>query len=168
MKKINSILAQRLRDSFPILVDFDNATLCSAVANLHYEIIIEIIRAAEEKLGNFKDLTVNNPRTKKTALLEIVGVELSERVFDTPAAVGPIYQLVHYIQANKFAFGVNAEEERAERRAETAAGYGRGSKGILIDDADEFDLICIAMGFNSNNLSRQEEDEAMLRAGYIK
>ena len=173
MKKDNKVLVNKVKNAAPVLAGFDDAVLCGAVANLNHEVIIKISKAAEKTKGNYEGLTVNNSKTKRSALIGIVGRNLADRVFEAPAAVGPIYNMVHYIQSNVFGSGISAAEEKAERRANSELlastarpGHGRRRRRNVVIE-DEFDLACVTMGFDPDNLSPWEEEEAMRMAGWI-
>ena len=170
MKKNNQKAAARVTKQVESLRNFDTAILCGAVANLDEEVVIAIAKAAEKDEGNYEGLTVNNSKTKRNSLIGIIGEDLAFEVFSTPAAVGPIYNMVHHIQSSKFGTGASAKEEKAARQAEgeALAGTGRrkGRGGRVIND--DFDYACAMLGFDPDNLSEWEEDEAMRSAGWIK
>lgn len=167
MKKNNQIAAARVSKQVKSLRNFNTAILCGAVANLDEEVVIAIAKAAEKEEGNYEGLTVNNPKTKRNSLIGIIGEDLAAEAFSTPAAVGPIYNMVHHIQSSRFGTGASAKEERAARQAEGEALAGTGKrKGRVINN--EFDLACAMLCFDSDNLSEWEEEEAMRYAGWIQ
>ena len=161
MKKENKKIAETIKQLIPTLVGFDDATLCGAVANLDKETIIKVAKAAERKEGNFEGLTVNNPKTKKAAFKEIIGQELAEKVLMSPSALGPIYNMVHYIQSTKFGSVLTAAEEKAGRRAEGEALAGTSCRRHSRVIRDGFDWACKQLGFDPENLTQWEEDQAL-------
>ena len=172
MKKENRDAMNYVKSQVKILAGFDEALLCSAVANLYKDIVVGIAKAAEEAEGNYKALTVKNPRTKWEALEGIVRDDwlMDQLCQYGQKALGPIYNMVHYIQSTKFGNGTTAAEERAERRAEGEALAGtskarRRGRGIVINDA--FEAECYNLGYDPDNLSPEEEEEVMRRVGYI-
>ena len=152
------------------LRNFDTAMLCGAVANLDEEVVIAIAKAAEKMEGNYEGLTVNNSKTKRNSLIGIIGEDLAAEVFSAPAAVGPIYNMVHYIQSSRFGTGATAKEEKAARQAEGEALAGTGKRkgrgGRVIND--DYEYACAMLGFDPDNLSQWEDEEAMRYAGWIQ
>ena len=170
MKKNNQMAAARVIKKVNSLRSFDIAMLCGAVANLDEEVVIAIAKAAEKEEGNYEGLTVNNSKTKRNSLIGIIGEDLATEVFSTPAAVGPIYNMVHHIQSSRFGTGASAKEEKAARQAEGEALAGTGKRkgrgGRVIND--EYEYACAMLGFNPDKLSQWEDEEAMRYAGWIK
>ena len=168
MKKNNQEIANRIKQQSKVLAEFDNATLCGAVANIDESTILAIAKMAEKKAGNYRGLKVNNSKTKRSAFVGIVGEELAEKVFASPSAVGPIYNMVYYIQNTKFGLDTTAPEKSHRASNESTNGVSnrrRARKEIVIND--DFDLACANLGFNPDNLSEWEEEQAMIAAGWI-
>lgn len=168
MKKNNQEIANKIKQQAKVLAEFDNATLCGAVANIDEPTILAIAKMAEKKAGNYGGLKVNNSKTKRSAFVGIVGEELAEKVFASPSAVGPIYNMVYHIQNTKFGLGATAPEKSRHASSENAnrvSNRRRARKGVVIND--DFDLACVNLGFNPDNLSEWEEEQAMVAAGWI-
>jgi hypothetical protein len=64
---------------------------------------------------------------------------------------------VHYIQSTKFGVGNTAKQEKAIRR----------SMEVDSDVDNEFVFACRLRGFDPDNLSEWEEEEAMRAVGWI-
>lgn len=155
-KKNNKFEAQIVRKSVPILSGFDDATLCNAVANLDIGVVTEIAKVAAKREGNYENLSVHNSKTKRSAFIGIVGDELAEKVFQNPSAIGPVYNMVHYIQSAKFGSGRSAAEERAERYAAEGKPSTRKPSRVI---SNVFEDACAVLGFDPDNLSEWEEEQ---------
>lgn len=170
MKKQNLKNANRVRKAVPSLKKLDNIVLCAAVANYSTNTVIEIAKKAEEHLGEYEGLSVNNSKTKRASFVGIVGQELAEKVYARPAGVGAIYQMVFYIQSKKFGLGETMAEQRAERRMEANIRWldvtEDEDEGIVIEDS-EFGRACSILGYDPNNLTEAEEEEVLRWMGYI-
>ena len=73
MKKNKQDTINKIKQQAKVLAEFDNATLCGAVANIDESTILAIAKMAEKKAGNYRGLKVNNSKTKRSAFVGIVG-----------------------------------------------------------------------------------------------